>query len=115
MPAERSTGRPDALKADVTLLFFRRSDRTSSADHWRRGLLVDAQLKDIWPRIVPHHVQIELAARNIIQSKISRQNTFAFIIGASENLPQRANNAAPATRNHCLWVVAKLRSSVIIG
>src|SRR6185503_6071073 len=80
--------------------------------HGLLGALVDVQLKDIRPRVVPDDVEVELAADDLRRIDVGHENRLVFGVRPGEEVAERIDDAAAAARDDRLRVVAEARAVV---
>ena len=83
---------------------------------WFQRLSVDFQPEYVGPRIVPHHIEVELRSDDLGSVKVRRQNALRAVLRSGQLLAQRADDAAATTdprvlgsRESLQWISGKQR------
>ena len=93
------SGRPTRLK-----LFSSFGTASFGCNDGPRRRRVDDKLKDIRPCIMTHDVEVKLAAHDLVQVEIRREDAGLVIKRPGDHLPQGVDDAASTTRHDCLWI-----------
>src|SRR5437773_12453220 len=68
---------------------------------------VHAELKQVWPRIMASHIEIELAAHDLGRIDLSRNNRFFVVVRSRQQLAERRNDTASAANEYLIGVIAQ--------
>src|ERR1700733_2542997 len=78
-----------------------------AARHRLLAPLIHMKLKNIRPRIVPHHVQVILPANNLRRIDLSDQNRFPFRVRPRQKIAKGINDATAPARHNRAGILAK--------
>ena len=68
--------------------------------------LIDMELEDVGSRIVPHNVEVELAANNLTEVDLRDENGFTFLFWPRDEIAKGIHDAATARRHDRFRFVA---------
>ncbi len=75
---------------------------------------VDSELEDVGASVVSGDVEVVLAAHDVVQVAVGGEDSFAREVRFSKDIPQRSNDAAPATHQHRVRIAAE-RGHKVLG
>src|SRR5450631_855095 len=116
MPPGPSTAKFSASVATKGSLPFRRAG-CSARSNRQLGFLIHQKSKNVRPRVVPGDVQVELAARDLIEIKIGEQRLLAVPGRARQDLAERPDDATTSATQDVIGVgresVGNVRRKVV--
>ncbi len=88
--------------------------KRSAEGHSRSSIGVDPEVKDVRPRVMAYHVEVELATFAVLWIDVGNEESFGIAERACKDVAKRRHNDAASLNEHGFWGVA-LDACILIG